>query len=65
MPRHQNDLIKVNLYFQPQVLEAIKRVAHVKGTTYSELIRTACREYALREGGKIVAEQVTLKDLTR
>lgn len=65
MPRRPNDLIKLNLYFQPQVLEGMKRIAVAKGTTYSELVRMACREYVLREGGKLVQEQVTLQDLVK
>ena len=65
MPRRPNDLIKLNLYFQPQVLEGLKRVAAAKGTTYSELIRTACREYVVREGGRLVQEATVLRDLTK
>lgn len=56
---------KINIYFNEQVLEALKKLALVKGTTYSELIREACRSYVLDEGPKLVAGNKTMKEIVR
>jgi hypothetical protein len=65
MPRRPNELIRLNLYFQPQVMEGLKRIARAKGTNVSELVRQACREYVLRVGGELVLESTTMKELTK
>lgn len=65
MVRTRTDRIKINIYFQERVLEGMRRLAAARGTTYSELIREACREYVVREGGKVLADNVTLKELTK
>ena len=65
MVRTANDRIKINMYFQNRVLEGMRRIAEAKGTTYSELIREACREYVIREGAKVLQDNLLLKDLTK
>ena len=65
MVRTSNDRVKINIYFQARVLEGMRRLAEAKGTTYSELIREACRDYVVREGGKVISENQTLKELTK
>lgn len=65
MVRIKNDRIRLNLYFDERVFEALRRMAEARGTTYSELIREACREYALANGGRTVKEAVTMKELTK
>lgn len=47
---------RINFYFDTQVLEALKKLAALKNTTYSELIRVAAREYVVREGTKAIAD---------
>lgn len=56
---------KINIYFNAQVLAALKRLALARGTTYSELIREACREYVLREGPKVLGEVKAVKEMAR
>ena len=41
--------VRVNFYFDTPMFDAMRRVAALKNTTYSELIRVACREYLVRE----------------
>lgn len=65
MVRTKNDRIRINLYCDNRVFEALRRIAEVRGTTYSELIRIACRDYVLANGGKVVKELVTMKELTK
>lgn len=45
---------RINFYFDEQILEALKNLAIMKNTSYSELIRVACREYVVREGQKAI-----------
>lgn len=56
---------KINIYFSEQVLEALRAMARKRGTTYSELIREACRVYTLREGPKVVEEAKAIRELGR
>ena len=65
MVRTKNDRCRLNLYFDQRVFEAMRRIAEARGTTYSELIREACREYVLANGGRVVKESVTMKELTK
>jgi predicted DNA binding CopG/RHH family protein len=52
---------KINIYFNAQVLAALKRLALARGTTYSELIREACWEYVLRQVPKVLGEVKAVK----
>lgn len=65
MTRAGNGKTKVNTYFDDRILEGLRVIAAARGTTYSELIRIACREYVLREGGKVVQEAVEMKKIVR
>lgn len=56
---------RLNLYFDANVLEALRRIAEARGTTYSELIRQACREYVLTQGGRTVQEVQAMKEMTK
>jgi metal-responsive CopG/Arc/MetJ family transcriptional regulator len=56
---------RLNLYFDGNVLEALRRMATARGTTYSELIRHACREYVLSQGGRTVQEVQALAEMTK
>lgn len=49
MARTPTDSTRINYYQPNDVLNALKKLAARRGTTYSELIRMATREYALRE----------------
>lgn len=48
--------IRLNLYFDENILEALRRIADKRGTTYSELIRQISREWVLEQGGRTVQE---------
>lgn len=65
MVRTKNDRIRLNLYFDNPVFEAMRRIADARGQTYSEVIRIACRKYVLENGGAVVKELVTMKELTK
>jgi len=56
---------RINLYFDEQVLDALRRLAELKNQTYSELIRIACREYVVREGAKAITDGKLLKDIAK
>jgi len=56
---------KINIYFNAKVLAAMKRLALARGTTYSELIREACREFVLREGPKVLSDDKAVKEMTK
>ena len=49
MARPKNDVERINAYIPVKVMAAVRKLARRRGTTYSELIRTAVREYAVRE----------------
>ena len=57
------DRVRVNFYFDSQVFEAMQIIARIKNTTYSELIRTACREYVVREAAAAASSAQMIKDL--
>lgn len=63
MTRTPTGKTKINFYFDDRTLEGLRVIATHRGTTYSELIREACRLYVLNEGGKIIAEKTALKKL--
>lgn len=56
---------KINLYFNSQVLQAMKRLALLRGTTYSELVREACREYVLTKGADILKDTAAIKGVSK
>lgn len=47
MPRTKSNLVKHNMYLDPQVVKALRWVAKQRGTNMSELVREALREYAV------------------
>lgn len=49
MPKPKTENIRVNLLMPPAVVKGLKALAQRRGTTYSELIRSACREYVTTE----------------
>jgi len=55
---------RINFYFDEQVLLGLKKIAELKNTTYSELIRTACLEYVLREGAKAIADREVVQGIS-
>jgi metal-responsive CopG/Arc/MetJ family transcriptional regulator len=61
MPRIATGKVKVNIYLDEKVFEAMRRIGRARGITHSELIRDACRRYVLTEGGKVVQELVAMK----
>jgi predicted DNA binding CopG/RHH family protein len=60
-----NGRTRLNLYFDERVLEALRRIAAARGTTYSELIRQACREYVLANGGRTVQEVQAITEMNK
>lgn len=55
----------VHFYLDEQIFEGMKLVAARRNTTYSELIRTACREYLVREAAKAAAESKIISEIKK
>jgi metal-responsive CopG/Arc/MetJ family transcriptional regulator len=64
MPRPSQDRIKVNVYLQRNVLEGLKKIAMLKGTSYAELIRQATQDYLLREAKRVIEEKRQIDAVT-
>jgi len=47
--RPNNDVERINAYVPRRIMTIMRALAKRRGTTYSELVRTALREYAVRE----------------
>lgn len=56
---------KINIYFNARVLKALRAMAAVQGTTYSELIRRASEEYVIKHGPKVVETAAAIKEMGR
>lgn len=56
---------RVNFYFDKDLFEGMKKLAVLKNTTYSELIRQACAEYIARHTAQAQVDKTQLKDLIR
>ena len=63
MARPSTGKVKINIYFDDRMLEALRRIGQARGITYSELIREACRQYVMTESGKVVQEITEYKRL--
>lgn len=63
MTRTPTGQTRINFHCPEMILEALKAIASRRGTTYSELIRVACREYVLKQGQRIAEEQQQIKQL--
>ena len=60
MPRPAMNLKRINVFLEPSVLDAMKWLSEARGTTVSELIRIATKQYALREVRKEQEDVQTL-----
>jgi|TARA_R110002074_G_scaffold104230_6_gene225043 hypothetical protein len=49
MARPKRDLTRMNFYVQDGIVKGLKVLADKRGTTSSEIVRAALREYVLRE----------------
>lgn len=63
MPRPASDRVKVSLYIPAKTLAALKRIAELKGTTYSDLIRQASLNIVLTDGRKVLEDQRVVDEL--
>lgn len=63
MVRTPTGRTRINYHEHPAVLEALKRIATLRGTTYSDLIRVATRDFVLRQGQKVQAETAEIAEL--
>jgi hypothetical protein len=59
------DRERINFYFDKNLLEALKKLAVLKNTTYSELIRVGMREYVVREGSKAIEAGIIIKEVRK
>jgi 16S rRNA U516 pseudouridylate synthase RsuA-like enzyme len=56
---------KINIYFNDGVLKALKVMARAKGTTYSELIREASRQFVLKNAAEMVGAAESIKKVAK
>ncbi len=49
MARPKTDNVRINTFMEPKILHALKTLARRRGTTYSQLIRDACRQFVIQE----------------
>lgn len=49
MARPKTDNERINVFMQGDVMKALRYLARRRGTSYSELIRIAAREFVIRE----------------
>lgn len=63
MPRPQSDRQKASYYLPTKLIAAMKRVAELKGTTVSDLVRQACSEFVVKEAPKVLQDNKTITDL--
>ena len=47
MPRPKRDLVRVNFYLQTKVSEGLKKIAALRATNQSDIMRDALRQYVL------------------
>jgi hypothetical protein len=45
----------------PDMLSALKKLAAKRDAPYSELVRTACREYLVANAGQIIEQAKTME----
>ena len=63
MPRPSLGLSKINFFCDPTVVKGLKWLAQSRGTTYSELLRSASKEFVLREIRKEQSDLITLSSV--
>lgn len=63
MTRTPTGQTRINFHVHADTLAALKLIAARRGTTYSELIRMACREYVLKQGQKMIDEQMQIRQM--
>jgi predicted transcriptional regulator len=56
---------RVNFYCDDDIVVALKRLAFLQNTTYSELLRQAAREYVARHTPQAQADFNKLKELIK
>ena len=57
------DRLRINFYFDAQIFEAMQKIAKLQNTTYSELIRIACREYVIREAPAVMRGATAISEV--
>lgn len=62
---YEGERERVNFYLDTDLLGGMKKLAILKNTTYSELIRQACSEYIARHTAQAQTDKTQLKDLIR
>ena len=55
---------KCNVYLDARVIDALRKIAAARQTTYSELVREACRDFVLKEGPEVIKANATIKELS-
>ena len=55
------DKVKVNIYMSPDMLSALKKLAAKRDVAYAELVRTACREYIVKNAAQIIDDSKAME----
>ena len=55
--------IRINCYFDAEILQAMRQIAALKNSTYSEMLRIAAREFVVREAHNAMASKTAIQTL--
>lgn len=59
---YAGDRERINFYLDREILDGLKKLAALTNTTYSELIRQACREYVAGHTSQAHSDKANLKE---
>lgn len=65
MVRTSTGQVRINFHIPADTLAVLKRMAANRGTTYSELIRLACRDYALKHAAQFAQDDRALREASQ
>lgn len=62
---YAGDRERINFYLDKEILDGMKVLAGLTNTTYSELIRQACREYLARHTAQAQNDKSNLQEFMK
>lgn len=57
------DKVRINLYIGQDLIKALKKLAEALDVSYAELIRSACRDYVIRNHERLEAERRKISEV--
>ncbi len=55
--------IKCNIHFPPDMLAALKKLAHARDVSYAEIVRQACRAFIVANAADILQERRAMESV--